>query len=423
MKIIVPFLIFIVIIFFGFIAVLFYDFHGASYVYHSKPEARFWEFQSIDTMKYSRDLSREKSNDEEFGKTIDFQVKNIADAGATHVAIGTPYDEEFLPMLKKWIAAARRHNLRVWFRGNWSGWDNWFDYPAISSAEHIAKTRNFILNNGDLFEDGDMFSSCPECENGGPGDPRSTGDVAGFRNFLIEEYKMTMSAFKAIGKKVGSNYFSMNGDVARLIMDKKTTAALGGVVTIDHYIKDAAKLEKDIEEIARLSGGKIVLGEFGVSIPDIHGEMSEEEKEEWMKKALNVLSESGVILGINYWVNVGGSTELWDKNGKSNSTLKVLKSFYMPEVVYGVVVNELDNPVSGAKIFYGDKFIYSDQEGYFEMVYAPGFASSFKILEPAYIEKNIPISGREMLINEIMIKNSNDIIFNFKKNLRDILKR
>src|SRR3989344_5428418 len=100
----------------------------------------WWEIQSIDTVKYSRDLAREKAKDSSFDEVIDTQVRLIAETGATH------------------------------------------------------------------FEEGDIFSSCTECENGGPGDPRRSGDVAGHRNFLTEEYKITNDAFRKIGKNVRSNF-------------------------------------------------------------------------------------------------------------------------------------------------------------------------------------------------------------------------
>ena len=41
-------------------------------------EEMFWTFQSIDTMKYSRDISREKLTDPSFNTDIDEQIKNIA---------------------------------------------------------------------------------------------------------------------------------------------------------------------------------------------------------------------------------------------------------------------------------------------------------------------------------------------------------
>ena len=147
---------------------------------------RSWEIKSIDTVKYSRDLAREKLKDSSFDQTIDDQVRLISGTGATHLAVGTPYDKEFLPFLKRWITAARKYNLKVWFRGNLSGWEGWFNYKKISRDEHTKMIQEFILTNGELFENGDVFSACTECENGGPGDPRKTDDVNNFRSFLIE---------------------------------------------------------------------------------------------------------------------------------------------------------------------------------------------------------------------------------------------
>jgi uncharacterized protein YbbK (DUF523 family) len=363
-----------------------------------KPKENRWKFESIDTMKYSRDLSREKLHDESFDKTIDLQVKQIADSGATHVGIATPYDEEFLPILKKWVIAARSQGLKVWFRGNFSGWEGWFGYPKISRDEHLKKTREFITSNaglfedgdvfspcpecenggpgdprknGDvvgglkvwfrgnfsgwegwfgypkisrdehlkktrefitsnagLFEDGDVFSPCPECENGGPGDPRKNGDVVGHRKFLISEYNATSEEFKKIGKNVTSNYSSMNFDVAKLVMNKATTKSMGGIVTIDHYVKTPQQLSSDITHLAQLSGGKVILGEFGAPIPDINGNMSEVEQAEWVRGVLELLSENTNVIGLNYWINTGGSTEIWRKDGTSKAAAVELKSFF-----------------------------------------------------------------------------------------------
>jgi hypothetical protein len=289
-----------------------------------------WKVQAIDTMKYSRDLSREKMNDKSFDAIIDSQIKNIAEIGATHVVIATPYDAEFLPMLKRWVSAARKYNLKVWFRGNWSGWEKWFGYPSITRDEHMKKTKDFILANADIFKDADIFSSCPECENGGPGDPRSNGDLNGHRAFIISEYQAEKSAFAKIGKNVKANYFSMNGDVARLVMDKETTKALDGIVTIDHYVKTSERLVNDIKSLAAESGGRVVLGEFGAPIPDIHGEMTEAEQARWVNENLSALVGISSLEGVNYWVNVGGSTELWDGNGKARAAVSEIRKFYKP---------------------------------------------------------------------------------------------
>lgn len=291
-------------------------------------EKPYLRVKSIDTMKFSRDLSREKDNDLSFDEVIDRQVKAIADVGATHVAIGTPYDGEFTPFLRRWVRSARKNHLHIWFRGNFSGWEGWFGYPKITREKALNLTEEFIIKNEDLFEDGDIFSPCSECENGGPGDPRKTGDISGHRKYLVDLYSVSKNAFAKINKKVEANYFSMNGDVARLIMDKETAKSLDGIVVIDHYVKDPKKLSEDLRNIAKTSGGKVVLGEFGAPVPDIHGNMSEVEQAEWLRVAFEEFSGTSELIGLNYWVSVGGSTELWNDKGEARKAVEIVKKYY-----------------------------------------------------------------------------------------------
>ncbi|MBI2009893.1 MAG: hypothetical protein HYS86_01815 [Candidatus Chisholmbacteria bacterium] len=338
----------------------------------AKFETKWWEFQSIDTMKYSRDPAWEKLNDPTFDAVIDRQVKQIAETGATHVAIATPYDEQFLPMLKRWVAVARKYGLKVWFRGNFSGWERWFGYGPISREEHVAQTKSFIEAHGSLFENGDVFSACPECENGGPGDPRLNGDVEGHRQFLIEEYGVMRDAFRRIDRDVRVNFNSMNGDVARLVMDEETTKALGGVVVIDHFVRTAEKMEADILALAESSGGKIVLGEFGAPIPDIHGNLSQEEQALWLEEVLKRVARMPEVVGVSYWTGVGGSTELWDVNGTARLGAATLTSFYSPNVASGVVQNELGRPIAEALVSTADRGASTSEQGWFYLPYLSG---------------------------------------------------
>lgn len=287
-----------------------------------------WELQSIDTMKYSRDLSRQKLRDVSFNSVIDTQVKKIAGTGATHIGINTPYDEEFFPILQKWVAAARKNNLKIWFRGNWSGWEGWFGYSKIDRPTHITKTHEFILKHSGIFQDGDIFTACPECENGGPGDPRTTGDIKGHREFLIYEYLITKSAFKQIDKNVASNYNSMNGDIASAVMDKATTKALDEIVVIDHYVAEPEQLITKINQLAVQTNGKIVLGEFGAPIPDINGEMTQDQQADWISRALSLLVKTPNVIGINYWANQGSSTALWNDDGSEKKAVSVITKFF-----------------------------------------------------------------------------------------------
>lgn len=291
------------------------------------PERR-WKVASIDTVKYSRDIAREKEDSLDFVSTIDKQVRLISETGATHISIGTPYDEEFIPFMSKWVSAARKYKLKIWFRGNFSGWEEWFGYASISREQHKDMLRKFITSNGSLFEDGDIFTSCPECENGGDGDPRSNGDLEGHRKFLIDEYQISKESFRSIGKNVTTGYFSMNGDVARLVMDSETTKGVGGVVVVDHYVEDPVRLNNELTELADSSGGKIVLGEYGAPVPDIHGEMSETEQAEWIDELMSLLSNNNNVIGISYWTNRGGSTEIWNKDYSPKKAVTILTKYF-----------------------------------------------------------------------------------------------
>ncbi len=388
-----------------FVVALFFNanFHTPA-LYLTKPTGKnIWQFQSIDTMKYSRDLAKEKLNDASFDTIIESQIKAIASTGATHVAIATPYDEEFIPFLKRWVSAARKQHLKVWFRGNFSGWEGWFGYTKMSRGNHIAKTQEFIMRHPDLFENGDAFTSCPECENGGSGDPRKTGDVTGYRNFLISEYDVANKAFKDIGRMVTTNYFSMNADVARLIMDSATTKRLGGIVTIDHYVATPEKLVSDIRDIARNSGGQVILGEFGAPIPDIHGDLSPEDQAQWIDAALKGMTDIPELVGMNYWVSVGGSTELWDIDGIANPVVDTLESYYHTDIFFGRVFDEFGFPISNAIVRSTERETRSGTNGYFEI--AIPFKDEAKTLSfsrEGYLDDSVSVEvGTETMVTLI----------------------
>lgn len=303
----------------------------ANFIFSNKPRQNVpvWDVRSVDTTKYSRDVAGQMLTEKGFDELIESQVAQVASVGATHIALGTPYDTQFKPVLKKWVDASRKKNLKVWFRGNFSGWEEWFGYQRIGREEHKELLRKFILENPDLFDDGDIFTSCPECENGGPGDPRLNGDVWGHRQFLIEEYQISQESFGKIGKKVTSGYYSMNLDVANLVMDQKTTKALGNIVAIDHYIKTPNQLISDVRAIAERTGGKVVLGEFGAPIPDIHGDMTEFEQANWIDQAFSELIKIEDVIAVNYWTGVGGSTAIFRDNGEEKKAVPIIRKYFL----------------------------------------------------------------------------------------------
>lgn len=351
----------------------------------------WWDIQAIDTMKTSRDRSREFSGSD-ISTITDQHAERIAATGATHMAVATPYDEEFLPILEQWVASARKYELNVWFRGNWSGWEQWFDYPLISREEHLQKTTRFLNEYQDLFADGDIFQACPECENGGPGDPRHNGDPKGHKQFLIDLHQTSSDIFAQYNKSVDTRLNSMNGDVARLIMDPETTRALGGLVVVDHYVESPEQLIADLNEYAEISQGQIVLGEFGAPIPDIHGAMTHEEQATWLDELFGLLLETESVIGMNYWTDTGSSTQLWNGAGEPRPAAAVVAEYYTPDLVSGVVHDPHGNTLSEVAVETHQRVAQTSQNGRFSIPYT-SVSGEMIFAKPGFVERRIPMEA------------------------------
>lgn len=354
----------------------FFSFSNHTFYFEPPLPDHFFTVESIDTMKYSRDMAREKLHDESFDAVINEQMKLIADSGATHVAIATPYDKEFLPILARWVASARAHGLSVWFRGNFSGWEGWFGYKKITRAEHKKMLGSFIISNPELFVDGDIFTPCPECENGGPGDPRQTGDKNGYNTFLVGEYSIAGDAFTQVGKSI-AQYPSMNADIARDVIDKETAKALGGTILIDHYVSSPEQFADDVVSIGKKLNASIGIGEFGAPVPDLNGDMSRGEQAQYIKNIFNLLyTKAGGVPIINYWTLKGGSTALISDNGTPRTVYSVVQSYFSLPKVSGTIADPLGGGISGVTIAVASTTYktVSEYNGRYAVFLAPGYA-------------------------------------------------
>lgn len=308
-----------------------------------------FSIQSIDTMKDSRDMARSLPHDSSYESTIDREMSVIAGTGANYAAIDVPYDDEFVPLLTAWVSAARAHHLHVWFRGNLSGWEGWFNYPQIGREEHVKGIERFILAHGGLFQDGDVFSGCPECENGTAdgGDPRRSGDVDGYRKFLINEFQVWSGDFARMGKDV-SVISSMNLDVAKLVMDRQTTAALGGLVAVDHYATSTAQFEHDLVALHESSDGRIILGEFGGPIPDINGSMDDAGQAGLVRGLLDAMHRhADIVVGANYWTLRSGSSALVTDGLARKPALTVLADYFSAPYISGTIRDDAGRTIGG----------------------------------------------------------------------------
>lgn len=369
---------------------------------------RFWPLVSVDTMKYSRDRAREEG----MLARIPDLVARVAALHPTHIAIGTPYDEEFYPVLKAWVDAARANNLKVWFRGNWSGWEGWFGYPKLTAvAEHHTKTKAFIERHPELFAAGDVFTPAPEPENGLIRDPRHAGgNREAFLAFLGESYRTCQAAMKRIGREVRCGYFSMNGDIARDIMTKEAVASSGGVLVVDHYVKEPDQLVRDIEQMYGQYGFPVVLGEFGAPIPDIHGKMTDEQQAKYISDVLlGLLPLKEKVGGVNYWTAFDGTTQLFQADLTPRPATRTLSILYRPVILHGTVTDQFHIPIEGVtlSVANGAVSITTDIDGMYVMplpgntaqvVVSPpdetlvGGTLTVEVTEASELEKNIVVS-------------------------------
>lgn len=333
-----------------------------------------WQVRSIDTMKTSRDKARVQLHNLKFDAEIEKELLVVKNLGANYVAIDTPYDDEFLPYLKRWVELARKTGLKVWFRGNWSNWEGWFDYPKnLPPERHHAKTAEFIETHPDLFEDEDIFDPCPECENAGFW--KQPDNNLKYNEFLRNQRVVLKNSFNKINKKVYTNVFSIIGGRAKEVLDKKTLDALDNLVTIDHYIKHPSLMTEYIDYFSKNFQTKVLIGEFGAPIPDINGSMDENQQALFIDEILRELYKNKAnVFGINYNVLTLGTTKLINDDGTERQTVEIVKNYFIPGVVKGTVTNTLGDQLSDIPVKTGDGLnsVTTNHQGYYSMVIPAG---------------------------------------------------
>lgn len=344
-----------------------------------------WQICSVDTMKMSRDDARQYGNDPSFDATISAQMQLIKGTGANYVAIDTPYDSEFIPYLTRWVTIARQNGLKVWFRGNWSGWEGWFDYPkTVTPSQHIQMTYNFIKSNPSLFANGDIFDACPECDMAGYW-PETASDGA-YTDFIQQETASNAAAFKSIGKNVITNITSVIGGHAKTIMDQATVNALDGVVSIDHYVPDVATMSAYINYFNTAFHAKTMVAEFGAPIPDINGNMTEDQQASFVDSILNDLYlQKNMVVGLNYYVLNNGSTALVNSDGSKREVYNTLREYFSPGTIVGKVTDNLGTPLANIPITASDSATVTttDIDGNYQLV-VPAEPTTITIDDQSY---------------------------------------
>ncbi len=369
-----------------------------------------WKYQCIDTMKISRDKARLWTSESDLINHISWEMKIIRGMGANCVAIDTPYDEEFYLYLSDWVKGARNAKLHVWFRGNFAGWEEWFNYPKLTSTNtFLQNIHAFIIKHKDLFQDGDIFTPAPEAEDGGPFNQVAPNAYVAYRNFLVSEYSIATQSFTQINKQVQVNFLSMNGGFAKRMLDQNTVSHLGNVVTIDHYIKTAPEMGQYIQYFANTFHAKVVVGEFGAPIPDINGNMTEEEQATFTDQVFQQLYiNRSNILGINYWDLYDGSTALINPDQTPRAVVQVIKKYFFPLRITGSITDDLGNTLVNIPIKTAAEIgkTYSDSQGNYNLL-LPDASTQITIGDQNYYNQtvNITISSTDMptIVNQKII--------------------
>lgn len=289
---------------------------------------QFWPYQCLDTMKTSRDKARAWKDDPKLDTYIKTEIGAIKQVGANCVAIGTPYNDEFLPYLTKWVTEARAQGLHIWFRGNFAEWEGWFNYrKGMTNDQLLTKTTTFVTSHPDLFQDGDIFTAAPEAENGGTYNQVEKDEYASYRQFLLDEQRVSADAFSKIGKKVEVNWASMNGGFARRLLDQPTIDGLGKVATLDHYIKTAPEMGDYIDYFDHTFGAKVIVGEFGAPIPEINGAMTQDQQAKFVEELMQQLyHHRSQVSGLNYWTSTDSSSAVFNLDGSFKPAAHVLQN-------------------------------------------------------------------------------------------------
>lgn len=332
-----------------------------------------WRVRSIDTMKTSRDMARAELANPSFDASIEHEISLIKGLGANYVAIDTPYDDEFLPYLKRWVRIARKHDLKIWYRGNFSRYEGWFGNPKnMSPDELLVETKQFIMGHKELFEDGDIFDPCPECENAGHWP--QPGRDADYNSFVKKKHKALQESFEAINKKVIYNWNSIIGGRAKEVLTQSTFDYLDNVVAIDHYVSDPSSYREYVEYFHK-HRTNTVISEFGAPIPTTHGPFTPQQQAEFIKHTLDILySKKANISGVNYWVLSLGTTALYNPDYSPRPVAQVVKDYYSPAIIRGTVRNTVGDGLENVRVSTKDGLntVATDKKGFYKIVVPAG---------------------------------------------------
>ncbi|MFA7253158.1 MAG: hypothetical protein WC107_01225 [Patescibacteria group bacterium] len=303
-----------------------------------------WQAQSIDSQVMSKYWAI--SDDNQIRRLV------LADKaiGAKQIAISINYNN--YPLMRKWADIIHSEGLNVWFRAHWDEWDSW-EKPeiknGITNIEYLKRTKQFILDHPELFRAGDAFTMCVESENAAWWTGIDHGAFTGWeswRAFTRNQVIYANEAFSQIGLggKIKTNWINMNGWVAWNVLDQATVNVIGQL-TLDHIIDWTDDTGTYVNALFKGNGNgfygydeyynkwkvPMMAGEWGYST--FNQSMDPNHQAELAAAVLKEFSARGYIIGMNYWIDVGHASRLFDTANLLDYTPRpianIIKQYYI----------------------------------------------------------------------------------------------
>lgn len=295
------------------------------------PSGGGWYFNSLD---YQIVTKSESWNQNQAARLNEYQAGK--DLGINFVSLAVPYDN--VTKYTNYVTDARSKGFKVWHRSHWNNWQGDNSAAAdLSAQNYLDQTYDFIVNNPTLFQNGDMFGTCVECNNAdgvnstGPFRTAGSFSFSKYNAFLKDQVRYANAAFKSIGKTIytwpisfslslmnlnGQALDSGDGGNSSGLGNADIVNYFGGILTIDHYLSNAYRFNdstkywdrysSDLDKIhAAFPDCKIMIGEWGYHTTVA---VSAGEKHGMFEQLVNVLKSKSYIIGVNFWVHMGSNT-------------------------------------------------------------------------------------------------------------------
>ena len=151
--------------------------------------------------------------------------------------------------------------------------------------------------------------------------------------------------------------------------------------------------------------------------------LSEKEQADWLANAFGRIKHMPDVIGVNYWVNVGGETALWDVSEKPTAKVEVMRNFYSDKAVSGKVLDSQGKAIPFAQIVLFDKVYTASQDGTYTLPFfysgqvAQVQAEEYTALKKTFAQpkknENISLVHSSIPQNEVKKKSLWDQIIDF----------